>query len=316
MHSATFQIVGTEMTPRAQGQIGAQIYHLDGKLTTQPAALELQPWDDVMSGSQPDIDGRGDFVSIASTFYVRANTFNAWQVIDAADPYYNLFASINPTAWQSATNPRVLGEASVNGSATWVLQANAPFGRQFKVWLRESDGYPLRYTIPWLNAKGSTYYINALYRQFNSGVVVTAPGLTNRGIVGPGTPVLLPAGTVTVGDVTFDCSGTAARRPMPGRKFVLITLTYVDSGPGGISIAPDDWRLYGDGVNGALPVDVGTTGLLPTRILSQGDTMSGKVAFDVPEDAYQLMTVGKLVGATVVVSTFLPMLPAGQSPCV
>src|SRR5437660_9559181 len=110
MHSATFQIVGTEMTPRAQGQIGAQIYHLDGKLTTQPAALELQPWDDVMSGSQPDIDGRGDFVSIGSTFYVRANTFNAWQVIDAADPYYNLFASINPTAWQSATNPRVLGE--------------------------------------------------------------------------------------------------------------------------------------------------------------------------------------------------------------
>jgi hypothetical protein len=44
--------------------------------------------------------------------------------------------------------------------------------------------------------------------------------------------------------------------------------------------------------------------------------MSGTVAFDVPEDAYQLMTVGKLVGATVVVSTFLPMLPTGQSPCV
>lgn len=315
MRSANFQIVGTEMAPRPQGQIGAQVYHLDGKLTTQPAALELQPWNDVMTGLQPDIDGRGDFVSIGSTLYVRVNTLNAWEVLYTTDAYYSLFADINPTSWQNATNPRILGEASIDGSATWVLEATDAFGRQFKVWLRQKDSYPLRYTISWFNAKGSIYYINALYRNFNSGGVVTAPDLSNRGVVQPGTPVALPGGSVTLTDITFDCSGTGLRHPATQHKFVLITLAFVDTGPGEIWIGPDDWRLYGDGVNGAVAIDIGIPGLLVQQSLSQGHELSGKVAFEVPEDAYQLMTVGKLVGATVVVGTFLPIFPAGESPC-
>jgi len=316
MRSATFKIVGTEPTARIQGQIGAQVYHLNGKLTTQPAALELQPWDGVMSGFQPDIDGRGDFVSIGSTSYMRVNPLNAWQVITGPDADSSLFAGINPASWQQATNPKVLGEASIEGSATWVVQATDAFGRDFKVWLRKSDGYPLRYTIPWVNAKGSTYYINALYRQFDSGVVVTAPDMSNHGMVGLRTPVALAAGSVTVSDVTFDCLGTAIRHPAPRHKFVLITLAFVDTGPGKISIAPDDWRLYGDGVTGAASIDIAIPDLLVPRILSQGDVQSGTVAFEVAEDAYQLWTVGRLIGTTAVVSTFLPILPSGQSPCV
>jgi hypothetical protein len=96
---------------------------------------------------------------------------------------------------------------------------------------------------------------------------------------------------------------------------VLITLEFADTGPGGISIAPSEWRLYGDSVNGATSVDIAIPDLLVTQILNQGDVLSGKVAFEVPEDAYQLWTVGRLVGTTAVVSTFLPILPSGQSPC-
>jgi len=48
--SAVFKLVGTEPTPRAQGQIGARTYRLDGKLTLRPVTLELQPWDDPMTG--------------------------------------------------------------------------------------------------------------------------------------------------------------------------------------------------------------------------------------------------------------------------
>ena len=315
MRSATFQIVGTEMASRPQGQIGAQVYHLDGKLTIQPAALELRPWTDPMTGDQPDIDGRGDFVAIGSTFYVRGNTLNAWQAITGGDAYYSLFADINPANWQTVTNPRILGEAAVSGSATWVLQATGAFGRQFKAWLRKTDSYPLRYTISWVNAKGSTYYINALYGQFNSGVVIATPDMANQGIARPGMAVALPAGSVTVTDITFDCAGPALRHPAPQHKFVLITLTYLDTGPGDISIAPDDWKLYGDGVKGAASVDNGSSGLLRQQTLTMGHAISGAVAFEVPEDSYQLWIVGKLAGATAVVSTFLPILPAGQSPC-
>ncbi len=74
-------------------------------------------------------------------------------------------------------------------------------------------------------------------------------------------------------------------------------------------------RLYGDGVNGAAPVDTGALGLLRIQTLSPGNRVSGMVVFEVPEDAYQLMAVGHLVGATAVMNAGLPILSNGTLPC-
>ena len=317
IQTAQFQIIGTEMAPRPQGQIGAQVYHVDGALSIKQPALELQPWNDPVWSArpEPDIDGRGDFVLVGSTIYVRGNTFNEWQTITGGDPYWGVFADINPALWQAGAGTRTLGEASVDGSRAWVLQLANRFGLQFKAWIREKDGYPLRYTASWLNAKGMTYYVNALYRRFNSAVQIAPPDMLNRGIANPGAPVALPSGSVTVTDVEFDCSGTASRRPARGDKFVLVTLAFVDTGPGQVAISPDAWRLYGDGVNGAPPIETGSPGTLQVQALSPGSRVSGAVAFEVPEDAYQLLVVGHLVGATAVMSAGLPMLPNGTLPC-
>jgi hypothetical protein len=51
------------------------------------------------------------------------------------------------------------------------------------------------------------------------------------------------------------------------------------------------------------------------QILKPGAHVSGIVTFEVAEDAYQLITVGKLPDVTAVVSVFLPMYPAGLPPC-
>src|SRR5207244_4186288 len=91
--------------------------HLDGKLTLRPAALELQPWDDPMTGLQPDIDERGDFISIGGKVYVRTNTLNAWQVVSADDPYWSLFVNINPAGWADASSAQTLGPIH-SGSVT------------------------------------------------------------------------------------------------------------------------------------------------------------------------------------------------------
>lgn len=313
--SAVFKLVGTEQTPRAQGQIGARIYHLDGKLTLRPATVELEPWDDPMTGLQPDIDGRGDFISMGGTVYVRTNTLNAWQVVSAEDPYWGLFVNINPVGWAGASGAQILGQATIDGLATWVVQARDGLGHPFKVWLRQRDYVPLRYTVAWTNAKGLTYYINALYANFNSVVAIAPPDTSNRGVVGPGMPVALQSGTVTVRDLTFDCVGTALRHPVPHDKFVLEVLAFVDGGQGSISIDPAEWRLYGDGVDGVHSTTIGTSDELHPQTLKQGQQVAGRIAFEVPDDAYQLLTVGKMPGATVVVSTFLPMLPNGESPC-
>lgn len=313
--SAGIKLVGTEPTPRAQGQIGARIYYLDGKLTLRPATLELQPWDDPMTGLQPDIDGRGDFISIGATVYVRTNTLNAWQVVSSDDSYWSLFVNINPAGWAGASSARTLGQATIGGLATWVVQARDGLNHPFKVWLRERDYVPLRYTVAWTNAKGQTYYINALYANFNSMVAISPPDTSNRGVVQLGTPVALQSGSVTVRDLTFDCVGTALRHPAPHDKFVLEVLAFVDRGQDSISIDPSEWRLYGDGVDGVPPTTIGASDELHPQTLTQGQQVAGRIAFEVPDDAYQLLTVGKMPGATVVVSTFLPMLPNGDSPC-
>ena len=317
MRTSQFQVVGTEMAPRAQGQIGAQVYHLDGALTVEGPALELQPWNrsPYSGGREANIDGRGDFVMVGSTIYVRTNTFNEWQTTTVGDSYWGLFADINPALWQGSASVRVLGEAAIDGDLTWVLDLTNQFGRSFKVWIAERSGHPLRYTASWVNAKGSTYYINALYRQFDSAVEITIPDRLNRGIANPGAPVALPSGSVTVVDVEYDCSGTPSQRPASHDKFVLVTLAFVDTGPGQISVSPNAWRLYGDGVDGAAPIDTGSPGMLRARLLSPGSRVSGSVVFEVPEDAYQLMAVGHLVGATAVMSAGLPILPNGTLPC-
>jgi hypothetical protein len=127
--------------------------------------------------------------------------------------------------------------------------------------------------------------------------------------------VTLQSGSVTVRDLTFDCVGTALRHPAPYGKFVVEVLAFVDGGQGSISIDPAEWRLYGDGVDGVRPTTIGVTDELHPQTLTQGQQVAGRIAFEVPDDAYQLLTVGKMPGATVVVSTFLPMLPNGESPC-
>jgi hypothetical protein len=252
---------------------------------------------------------------VGSTVYVRANTFTKWRRSTVDDPYWGVFADINPALWKSSQSLHILGEASIDGSPVWVLELTNQFGRQFKAWIREKDGYPLRYTARWVNAKGSTYYTNALYRRFNSAIGITMPDMLNRGIVGPGVPVVLPSGSVTVTDVEFDCSGTIARRPAPHNKFVLVTLAFVAKGPGEVSASPEAWRLYGDGVNGAAPIDTGSPGILRTQTLSPGNQVSGAVVFEVREDAYQLMVVGHLAGSTAVMNASLPMLPNGAQAC-
>jgi hypothetical protein len=314
MQSSEFQIVGTEPTPRVQGQIGALVYHQAGVLAIGPPALELQPLDEY-PGQNPDIDGRGDYVVIGSTVYQRGTTMSEWRLSSIGSADTTSLAYINPASWLTSSQERFLGESSINGSATWVVEATDAIGREFRIWIREADGYPLRYTTSYVNVKGRTYYINALYLRFNTDVSISPPSLSNHGIVGIGAPVQLPSGSVTVTNVSFDCSGTAIRQPTPKHKFVTIMLAFIDTGPNTMSISPYAWRLYGDGTNGAVPIDTGSPVSLRSQVVEPSGRVSGGVTFEVAEDAYQLITVGKLPDVTAVVSVFLPILPNGVSAC-
>ena len=314
MRSAEFQIVGTEQASRMQGQIGAEVYHQNGTLTIGPPALELQPLADY-PGENPDIDGRGDYVVIGSTVYQRVNSLNEWRLSSIGAEATSSSAYMNPATWLTSSHQRFLGESAISGSPTWVMEATDAIGRKFRAWIRETDGYPLRYTTSYVNAKGRTYYINALYARFNTQVNILPPSLSNQGMVSIGEPIKLPSGSVTVAGVAFDCSGTATRQPAAKRKFVTLAVAFNDTGRAELPITPDAWRLYGDGTDGAAPVDTGSATSLHAQTLQPGHRASGGVTFDVAEDAYQLWTVGKFPDVTAVVNVFLPILPNGVAAC-
>jgi hypothetical protein len=315
MQSAEFQIVGTEPAPRVQGQIGAQVYRQDGKLATKPPSLELQPLDGY-PGQNPNLDGRGNYIVIGSTVYKRGSTLSAWQLSSIQDTDPVSFVYVNPRTWSASSSVKVLGESSINGVSTWVMEATDVVGRTFRAWIRETDAYPLRYTTSYVNAKERTYYLNALYRRFNIPVAIAIPSLSNHGIVAIGVPVMMPSGSVTVTEVAFDCLGNATRKPARQHKFVTITVAFNDTGPDPISITPLAWRLYGDGTDGATATEsVNPASSLTAQILKPGAHVSGIVTFEVAEDAYQLFTVGKLPEVTAVVNVFLPIHPTGLPPC-
>jgi hypothetical protein len=294
--------------------IGARVFHANGPLTIDPSALEIQARDDY-SGENPNIDGRGDYVVIGSTVYQRVNSLNEWRLSTTAGADTGSFAFVNPTSWTDSTELRFLGESFIEGSATWVIQATDPIGRTFRVWIREADGYPVRYTTSYVFAQRGTYYINALYREFNTSTAISPPSQANLGMAQIGVPIPLRSGSVTVTAVDFDCSGTATRRPAPKNKFVTLALVYKDAGPTAMPIAPDAWSLYGDGTDGAAPVDAGNAAALHAQVLGPGHRATGIVTFEVAEDAYQLWTVGKLADVTAVVNVFLPILPNGVAAC-
>ena len=197
MQSAQFEIVGTEMASRPQGQIGAQVYRQEGKLSTKPTSLELQALDDY-PGQNPNLDGRGNYVVIGSTVYKRGTTFSEWELTSTHDADLTSYAYVNPTTWPASPGVTLLGASSINGAAVWVIQATDGVGRTFRAWIRETDSYPLRYTTSFMNVKLRTYYINAVYQRFNIPVAIAIPSQSNHGIVSIGTPISLPSGSVTV----------------------------------------------------------------------------------------------------------------------
>ena len=75
----------------------------------------------------------------------------------------------NPSSFRG-TNPAYLGEQTLKDGKAWHVKAIDESGNPFEAWIRESDGYPLKYTS---TSQGTTF--TALFDRFNTGETVTAP---------------------------------------------------------------------------------------------------------------------------------------------
>jgi hypothetical protein len=78
-------------------------------------------------------------------------------------------SSTNPGSFQG-TKAKLLGEETLNLGKAWHVRAIDANGNPFEAWIRESDGYPLKYVS---NSQGTTF--SAVFDRFNTGQTVTPP---------------------------------------------------------------------------------------------------------------------------------------------
>ena len=77
--------------------------------------------------------------------------------------------SSNPSSFKG-TDAVYLGEETLTQGKAWHVKAKDASGSPFEAWVRERDGYPLKYAS---TTQGSTF--TATFDRFNTGQTVTAP---------------------------------------------------------------------------------------------------------------------------------------------
>ena len=77
--------------------------------------------------------------------------------------------SSNPSSFKG-TDAVYLGEDALAQGKAWHVKAKDASGSPFEAWVRESDGYPLKYAT---TTQGSSF--TATFDHFNTGQTVTAP---------------------------------------------------------------------------------------------------------------------------------------------
>lgn len=74
--------------------------------------------------------------------------------------------------WGNATAAALVGAEEMSGGMAWHVKAMSPQGNPFEAWVRESDGYLLRYTAT--SKTGMTTFDYSMVA-FNTGVSIAAP---------------------------------------------------------------------------------------------------------------------------------------------
>lgn len=83
-------------------------------------------------------------------------------------------SGLGPTSFTGASEFKYVGEENLSNGKAWHAKAKDKDDNQFEGWIRESDGFPLKYVITQSSAQG----INELtlnFDKFNTGESITAP---------------------------------------------------------------------------------------------------------------------------------------------
>jgi hypothetical protein len=80
-------------------------------------------------------------------------------------------SGIDPTAFAGATDQKYVGEENLSQGKAWHATAKDKDGNAFDAYIRESDGYPIKY----VETQSGGQNITLTFDKYNSGETITAP---------------------------------------------------------------------------------------------------------------------------------------------
>lgn len=104
------------------------------------------------------------FLSIGGTDYVMTTPGNG--------KWISAPSTSNPATLTDSTGATLVGEESLSLGKAWHVKAKDKQGNPFDVWIRESDGYPLKYMTNQASGGGN---FSLTFDKFNTGEAIAAP---------------------------------------------------------------------------------------------------------------------------------------------
>jgi outer membrane lipoprotein-sorting protein len=187
----------------------------------------------------------------------------------------------------SAKNPRMVGEDNLSQGKSWHEEATDSTGQAFDVWVRESDGYLVKYS-----GSLSTGSITLEFDKYNTGGAVSAPPASD---VQPpaktltaqvGDPMALNGVRVTVVSADLNAkSGNEFITAKAGNRFVAVQVLYENTGTDAYNYNPFDWKLT-DSAGFSYDSSFGGIGPeLNAGTIQPGEKARGYITYEVPTTA-------------------------------
>lgn len=237
-----------------------------------------------------------DLIVVGESRYTKSPSSSWWLERGVPLDSY-LWSAILPSYIAKASGSRVAGQQTLDGVATWVIDAYSRDGHPFRVWLRKKDGYPVQLeSAP--NEKTSFLDLHITLDSFNRGVEIEAPPKDQLDPRFWGTeyvrehPIPFQGGTVTIHEAGYDCDGASTYDDSrPDAYPVLVPFTYA-AGSAPLVIDPGAWTLYDTFGHPYRAHSLGTAPKLVAETVSAGHSVSGDLCFLVPWDEDNLTIIG------------------------
>lgn len=136
----------------------------DGALMYQPKPAGKITFHTSVAGQTATIEQ----ISIDGTNYGRGPGAPKWVAIKSSSP-------LDPSAFNGASDQKYIGEETLPAGKAWHATARDRNGNAFDAYIRESDGYPIKYVVD----QGAGQNITLTFDRYNTGAAVSPPAPTD-----------------------------------------------------------------------------------------------------------------------------------------